>query len=465
MKSVKWFYVGAMAIALGMLTFATVACHDDDDDPKPAEGEVIETPKPVVEYYIMGTVTSGGEAMNGVKVKVGSKNYTTDSNGKFSVTESATGTYSIEASSNGYLSQKTSVVIAENAENRSVVTVALALTKESPKETVSITAAEETKVEDKSESNLAIEEPGEVAPEEVVEDKPLVKVELAIPAGAIEATGENAEIVKDGKVDISVTTFVPAPAEVTTEVKAEEVNKDIPKSIPLAAAKFEPSGLQFAKKVTISIPNPIPGITFADADMILTYQNPDTGEAVTAYTADVDHFSAYAIENKVYSKISNETVTTTILGQASRDNSENAKAVTGIELKYKEKSGWDYDKNDAALVAEVKSQLGAGASAEDTKTVNAMVAFMKTRMFSLMGSVSGITETERVYNTVNVNGYTTMSYTCYAKARTTTLTANVKFNGQNKTVSITATRYTGTDHQYKTVTYNPTHSGGKGGSI
>lgn len=487
MKSVKWFYVGAMAIALGMLTFATVACHDDDDDPKPAEGEVIETPKPVVEYYIMGTVTSGGKAMNGVKVKVGSKNYTTDSNGKFSVTESATGTYSIEASSNGYLSQKTSVVIADNAENRSVVTVALALTKESPKETVSITAAEETKVEDKSESNLAIEEPGEVAPEEVVEDKPLVKVELAIPAGAIEATGENAEIVKDGKVDISVTTFVPAPAEVTTEVKAEEVNKDIPKSIPLAAAKFEPSGLQFAKKVTISIPNPIPGITFADADMILTYQNPDTGEwgdakdnkgnviknisstteggAVTAYTADVDHFSAYAIENKVYSKISNETVTTTILGQASRDNSENAKAVTGIELKYKEKSGWDYDKNDAGLVAEVKSQLGASASAEDTKTVNAMVAFMKTRMFSLMGSVSGITETERVYNTVNVNGYTTMSYTCYAKARTTTLTANVKFNGQNKTVSITATRYTGTDHQYKTVTYNPTHSGGKGGSI
>ena len=163
MKSVKWFYVGAMAIALGMLTFATVACHDDDDDPKPAEGEVIETPKPVVEYYIMGTVTSGGEAMNGVKVKVGSKNYTTDSNGKFSVTESATGTYSIEASSNGYLSQKTSVVIANNAENRSVVTVALALTKESPKTAVSIEATGETKVEDNSESKQAIEKPGDMA--------------------------------------------------------------------------------------------------------------------------------------------------------------------------------------------------------------------------------------------------------------------------------------------------------------
>ena len=277
MKSVKWFYVGAMAIALGMLTFATVACHDDDDDPKPAEGEVIETPKPVVEYYIMGTVTSGGEAMNGVKVKVGSKNYTTDSNGKFSVTESATGTYSIEASSNGYLSQKTSVVIAENAENRSVVTVALALTKESRKETVSVTAEEEIKVEDNSESNTTIEDPGEVAPEAVAEDKPLVKVELAIPAGAID-TEASASLISDGNVGISVTTFVPAPAEVTTEVKAEEVNQNVEKSIPLAAAKFEPSGLKFKNDVTISIPNPIPGITFADADMILTYQNPDTGE-------------------------------------------------------------------------------------------------------------------------------------------------------------------------------------------
>ena len=258
MKSVKWFYVGAMAIALGMLTFATVACHDDDDDPKPAEGEVVETPKPVVEYYIMGTVTSGGAAMDGAKVKVGSKNYTTDSNGKFSVTESATGTYSIEASSNGYLSQKTSVVIANNAENRSVVTVALALTKESPKTAVSIEATGETKVEDNSESNQAIEKPGEVAPEEVVEDKPLVKVELTIPEDAIEASQQQAGIVEDGKVNISVTTFVPAPEEVTTEVKAEDVNRDVPKSIPLAAAKFEPSGLKFKKSVTISIPNPIP---------------------------------------------------------------------------------------------------------------------------------------------------------------------------------------------------------------
>ena len=41
---------------------------------------------------------------------------------------------------------------------------------------MSVTAEEEIKVEDNSESNTTIEDPGEVAPEAVVEDKPLVKV-------------------------------------------------------------------------------------------------------------------------------------------------------------------------------------------------------------------------------------------------------------------------------------------------
>ena len=31
MKSVKWMYVSAMAIAFGMLSFATVACHHRHD--------------------------------------------------------------------------------------------------------------------------------------------------------------------------------------------------------------------------------------------------------------------------------------------------------------------------------------------------------------------------------------------------------------------------------------------------
>ncbi|WP_448777748.1 carboxypeptidase regulatory-like domain-containing protein [Bacteroides congonensis] len=469
MKSVKWLYVSALAIAFGMLSFGTIACHDDDDDPKPEEGEVIETPKPVVEYYIMGTVTSEGVGKNGVTVKVGDKNCTTDAEGKFSVTESSAGTYEVSVAPVGYLSQKTSVTIADNAENRSVLTVAFALTKESPKEEVKLDATENTTVEDKSESNLDLPKPEEVKPEEVVEDRPLVKVEIEIPVGAIEEAGQKPGIVDNGKVDISVTTFVPAPKEIVTEVKPTEEIKTV-ENIPLTAAHFEPTGLKFKEAVTISIPNPIPGITFPNESMRLTYLNPETRkwEKQTAdvtlenddYKALVTHFSAYAIENEVNSTVSKEVVLKDeLLGQASRDNSENPKAVTGIVLKYTEKAGWDYVGDIAQII---KNALGSDAS---EATVNAMAAYLKTRMYSLMGSTSGIITTERTYNTVNVNGYTDMNYACYAKTRTTTLTTKVIYDGQEKTISISAKRYTGADQQYKTVTYNPTHSGGKGGSI
>ena len=44
------------------------------------------------------------------------------------------------------------------------------------------------------------------------------------------------------------------------------------------------------------------------------------------------------------------------------------------------------------------------------------------------------------------------------------MSTKVLYKGSPVTISVIATRYTGTDHQYKTVTTNPTHSGGKGGS-
>ena len=420
-------------------------------------------------------MTDAGKGVSGVDVKIGTETIKTDKDGKFSVTEKNVGKYSVEVAPKGYLAQSTSVEIAANAENRSVVTVAVALTKQSEPTTVEVGETgntEEVKVEDKSASNEEVKEPGTVEPEDVKEDLPLVTPELEIPAGAIQTEG-NEDVLEGGNAEVRVTTYVPAPETVTTEVKKEEENKEVEKTIPLAAAHFEPSGLTFAKDhyPTISIPNPIPGLTFAD-DMVLTYlengkwvpQTEDINKVVYdeksgSYTTKVKHFSSYAMENKVTSKVSTENVVKSeILGQASCDNSENPKAVTGIALTYKEKSGWEC--KDADIKAAVEKAL-SGAKPE---TVNAMVAFFKTRLYSLMGSASGITETTRTYNTVNVNGYTTMTYTCYAKTRTTTLSTTVKYNNKDVKISVTATRYTGTDHQYKTVTTNPTHSGGKGGS-
>ena len=53
MRNLKWLYACSLAIAFGVLSFAAVSCHDDDDEPKQEPGEVIETPAPVVEYYII----------------------------------------------------------------------------------------------------------------------------------------------------------------------------------------------------------------------------------------------------------------------------------------------------------------------------------------------------------------------------------------------------------------------------
>ena len=473
MRNLKWLYACSLAIAFGVLSFTAVSCHDDDDEPKQEPGEEIVTPDPVVEYYIMGTVTDAGKGLSNVDVKIGSETIKTDKDGKFSVTEKNTGKYSVEVAPKGYLAQNTSVEIAANAENRSVVTVAVALTNQSEPNNVQVGEErnkEDVNVEDKSTSNQDFMDPGTVEPEDVKEDLPLVTPELDIPAGAIQTEG-NEDVLKDGNAEVSVTTYVPAPEEVTTEVKKEEENKEVEKTIPLAAAHFEPSGLQFTEPVTISIPNPIPGVTFAQ-DIELTYlkdgkwvpQTEDINKVVYdeksgSYTTKVKHFSSYAMENKVTSKVSSETVVKSeILGQASRDNSENPKAVTGIALTYKEKAGWE------CKDADIKAAVTKALSGAKNETVNAMVAFFKTRLYSLMGSASGITETTRTYNTVNVNGYTTMNYTCYAKTRTTTLSTTVKYNGKDVKISVTATRYTGTDHQYKTVTTNPTHSGGKGGS-
>ena len=462
MRNLKWLYACSLAIAFGVLSFTAVSCHDDDDEPKQEPGEEIVTPDPVVEYYIMGTVTDAGKGLSNVDVKIGSETIKTDKDGKFSVTEKNTGKYSVEVAPKGYLAQNTSVEIAANAENRSVVTVAVALTKQSEPENVK--QGEDATVKDNSDSNKDIPDPTTTPADKVVEDLPIATVEVTIPKDALPESGTG--INEDGSADISVTTYVPAPEEVTTEVKPAEENKDVEKTIPLAAAHFEPSGLEFANPVTISIPNPIPDVTFAESDMQLTYLNTKTGkwDVQTSkvnlkdgnYQAAITHFSSYAVENKVTSKVSSETVVKSdILGQASRDNSENPKAVTGIALTYKEKAGWEC--KDANTV---KSKLTGASDA----TINAMVAFFKTRLYSLMGSTSGVKTTERTYNTVNVNGYTTMNYTCYAKTRTTTLSAKVLYKGSPVTISVTATRYTGTDHQYKTVTTNPTHSGGKGGS-
>ena len=76
--------------------------------------------------------------MSGVDVKIGTETIKTDKDGKFSVTEKNVGKYSVEVAPKKLSCSSTSVEIAANAENRSVVTVAVALTKQSEPTTVEV---------------------------------------------------------------------------------------------------------------------------------------------------------------------------------------------------------------------------------------------------------------------------------------------------------------------------------------
>ena len=40
MRNLKWLYACSLAIAFGVLSFVTVSCHDDDDEPKQEPGEL-----------------------------------------------------------------------------------------------------------------------------------------------------------------------------------------------------------------------------------------------------------------------------------------------------------------------------------------------------------------------------------------------------------------------------------------
>jgi hypothetical protein len=457
---------GVKVIAFALLTAGlTTACHDHDK-PAPQEPEIVETKPAATEYYIQGNVLSGGVAKAGVKVTVGTTDYTTNAEGEFEAKLEAVGTYAIKVSETGFLPVETAAVIAEGAANRTTVKVTLTLTEQSAPTTVdpSQMADGETKeVEDNSPSNQNVpgneNEMGQTNPDDVDETTPVAKMSVDVPKESLPDEGAN----------ISVTTFVPTPEASTTVPKSEE-GKDVAKSTPMAAAHFEPSGLEFKAPVTISIPNPLPNLKLRAEDTNLTYLDPVSNKWVVqketvlaegaVYTAKVSHFSAYAINVKTLLNVSAETVSESeMLGYKMVDNSEKPEAVRDVALEYTEKSGWEYTNKDLAGIVSAKLP---GA---DAKTINAVVELLKKQMYLQMGSASGVTSTARLYNTVGVSGYRLMTYTCFPKLRTYTMTLNVVYNGATVEIKVQAKHYTGVQNNVREQVFTPGHSGGSGGSV
>lgn len=124
MRTSKFFKTGLL---LFVASLGLISCGDDDKEPEIVVDPVSEN----VEYYIEGKVVADNAALDGVSVTAGEATATTDENGQYSLTVKDKKTYTVSFAKKGYRTvSDASVEIANNATNRSLVTLNVTMSKE-----------------------------------------------------------------------------------------------------------------------------------------------------------------------------------------------------------------------------------------------------------------------------------------------------------------------------------------------
>ena len=160
MRTSKFFKTGLL---LFVASLGLISCGDDDKEPEIVVDPVSEN----VEYYIEGKVVADNAALEGVSVTAGEATATTDENGQYSLTVKDKKTYTVSFAKEGYRTvSDASVEIANNATNRSLVTLNVTMSKEGVAVAVD------------PESDKVITEKGEGETEDA-------QTVLTIPAGAV----------------------------------------------------------------------------------------------------------------------------------------------------------------------------------------------------------------------------------------------------------------------------------------
>ena len=121
----KSLLVAGLAISLlATMSMGMISCSKDD--PKP---DVVENPLDAEVYYIIGKVSQGTAALEGVKVSAGGSEATTAADGTFQLEVTKKGDYSVAFAKDGYISVSANATIASDAAKRSSVAVLQELTK------------------------------------------------------------------------------------------------------------------------------------------------------------------------------------------------------------------------------------------------------------------------------------------------------------------------------------------------
>lgn len=211
MKKSDLFKIGVLLMAT---TLGTTGCSFGEDEKKPEI--VVDPAEKTIEYYIAGKVTEGTTALSGVEVKAGEVTATTDAEGAYKLTVDSKKVYTVTFSKEGYMSiDNATATIADNAANRSMVSLSVKLSKKAPEKEVKADAEEEVVVTDKGDSNISQAE-----------------VAVIIPPKAIETT-----------TTVSVTPYEEPAAVTTTVTPGNNVET------PVAIANIE---VETAKEVTLA---------------------------------------------------------------------------------------------------------------------------------------------------------------------------------------------------------------------
>ena len=186
MRTSKFFKTGLL---LFVASLGLISCGDDDKEPEIVVDPVSEN----VEYYIEGKVVADNAALDGVSVTAGEATATTDENGQYSLTVKDKKTYTVSFAKKGYRTvSDASVEIANNATNRSLVTLNVTMSKEGVAVAVD------------PESDKVITEKGEGETEDA-------QTVLTIPAGAVSTA-----------TDVTLTPYLEAVATDVTPGSKEE---------------------------------------------------------------------------------------------------------------------------------------------------------------------------------------------------------------------------------------------------
>ena len=297
-------------------------------------------------------VVADNAALDGVSVTAGEATATTDENGQYSLTVKDKKTYTVSFAKEGYRTvSDASVEIANNATNRSLVTLNVTMSKEG------VAVAVDT------ESDKVITEKGEGETEDAL-------TILTIPAGAVSTA-----------TDVTLTPYLEAVATDVTPGSKEE-------AIPMTNIAISSSqDASLNQDVTLSVANASSSDYYFDEVEVYEktnaraigdwkkYADAAFDKATNSYIAAIKKGSSlnkdYSIRVKSEKNVS-ETKNDEILKEDSYSNAGNMSATT-YDIPYTAKLGWEISASglDEGALSLVKAAIAAQeGGSEGVYTVN-----------------------------------------------------------------------------------------------